>query len=106
MDLYAFEEIFLDNKLEEMLNVFGRRLTKSCIDFNTGTEKEEDPRRVRSWPLSPRGEEYYSKLPNDFDLVDFQLEDNVYADIENVTEMFKSMVEVSEIGTQIVPKDV
>jgi len=53
MHLYKFNEIFLDNKLEEMLNVFGRRLCKSCIEFNTGTEKEEDPRKVKSWPLSP-----------------------------------------------------
>ena len=57
MHLYQFNEIFLDNKLEEMLNVFGRRLCKSCIEFSTGTEKEEDPRKVKSWPLSPQGEE-------------------------------------------------
>lgn len=73
MHLYKFNEIFLDNKLEEMLNVFGRRLCKSCIEFNTGTEKEEDPRKVRSWPMSPKGEEHYARIANDFDLIDFQL---------------------------------
>lgn len=73
MHLYKFNEIFLDNKLEEMLNVFGRRLCKSCIEFNTGTEKEEDPRKVRSWPMSPKGEEHYRRIANDFDLIDFQL---------------------------------
>ena len=73
MHLYNFHEIFLDNKLEEMLTVFGRRLVKSCIEFNTGTEKEEDPRKVRSWPMSPTGEEHYRNQANDFDLIDFQL---------------------------------
>lgn len=71
MHLYKFNEIFLDNKLEEMLNVFGRRLCKSCIEFNTGTEKEEDPRKIKSWPLSPKGEEHYRSMANDFDLIDF-----------------------------------
>lgn len=71
MHLYKFNEIFLDNKLEEMLNVFGRRLCKSCIEFNTGTEKTEDDRKVKSWPLSPKGEEHYRRLANDFDLIDF-----------------------------------
>lgn len=56
---YKFPEIFLDNKLEELLNIFGRRQCKSCIEFPTGTELVEDERKVRSFPLSPRGEELY-----------------------------------------------
>ena len=36
MHLYKFNEIFLDNKLEELLNIFGRRQCKSCIEFGTG----------------------------------------------------------------------
>ena len=79
--LYNFKEIYLDNKLEELLCIFGRRQCKSCIEFNTGTELEEDPRKVRSYPLSPRGEELYHGMQGDFDLIDFQLQDNVYHEI-------------------------
>ena len=68
---YKLNEIYLDNKLEELLNIFGRRQVKSCVDFPTGTEKEEDPREIRSWPLSPAGEELYDRLEGEFNLVDF-----------------------------------
>jgi hypothetical protein len=68
---YKLNEIYLDNKLEELLNIFGRRQVKSCVDFPTGTEKEEDPRLNRSWPLSPAGEELYDRLEGEFNLVDF-----------------------------------
>jgi hypothetical protein len=44
LPFYSFPEIFLDNKLEELLNVFGKRQCKSCIELPTGTELEEDPR--------------------------------------------------------------
>jgi hypothetical protein len=80
MPYFKFNEIFLDNKLEELLSIFGRRQCKSCIEFSTGQELEEDPRKVRSWPLSPRAEELYQGIGAEFDIVDFQLEDNVYHD--------------------------
>lgn len=51
--LYDFVKVFQQNKLEELLEVFGRRQCKSCIEFNTGTEKVEDDRKIKSWPLSP-----------------------------------------------------
>jgi hypothetical protein len=73
MHLYKFNSIFLDNKLEELLNIFGRRQCKSCIEFNTGTVLEEDPRKTRSYPLSPRAEKMYLGMAGDFDLIDFQL---------------------------------
>jgi hypothetical protein len=68
---YLLPEIFLDNKLEELLNIFGRRQCKSCIEFATGTELEADPRRHRSFPLSPRGEALYRGMEHEFNLVDF-----------------------------------
>jgi len=37
---YKLEEIYLDNKLEELLNIFGRRQCKSCVEFPTATELE------------------------------------------------------------------
>ena len=71
MPYYKLPEIFLDNKLEELLNIFGRRQCKSCIDFPTGTELEQDPRQNRSFPLSPKGEQLYAGLEGEFNLVDF-----------------------------------
>jgi len=71
MHFYKFRDIFLDNKLEELLNIFGRRQCKSCCEFDTGTVLVEDPRRTRSYPLSPRGEVLYQGMAGDFDLIDF-----------------------------------
>lgn len=68
---YMLPEIFLDNKLEELLNIFGRRQCKSCIEFATGTELLDDPPRRRSFPLSPRGEALYRGMEHEFNLVDF-----------------------------------
>lgn len=71
LTLYKLPQIYLDNKLEELLNIFGRRQCKSCIEFPTGTELEADPRRHRSFPLSPRGEELYRGMEAEFNMVDF-----------------------------------
>jgi len=73
MHFYKFNEIFLDNKLEELLNIFGRRNAISCIELDTGTELVEDYRRTKSWPLSPRGEAEYERLRDNFDAVNFAL---------------------------------
>jgi hypothetical protein len=59
--------------LEELLEVFGRRQCKSCIEFNTGTEKVEDDRKIKSWPLSPQAEKDYAGRAGEFNLIDFQL---------------------------------
>jgi len=41
-------------KLNQLAREYDPRVARSCVDFNTGTEKEEDPREVRSFPTSPR----------------------------------------------------
>jgi hypothetical protein len=79
MHFYKFNEIFLDNKLEELLNIFGRRNAISCIELDTGTELVEDYRRTKSWPLSPKGEAEYERLRGNFDATIF-LQDNCYAE--------------------------
>ena len=38
------QDMFLNNKLDDLLNMFGDRRCKSMIEFGTGWEKEEDPR--------------------------------------------------------------
>ena len=133
--LYKFPEIYLDNKLEELLNIFGRRQCQSCIEFNTAPRDDkgrikkikningnpngaddydedfsylwEDPRRCRSFPLSPKGELLYQGMAGDFNLIDFQLEDNVYHEVEAPTEMFESVArDLSECGVQVFEFDV
>jgi len=37
---YKFEDIYLDNKLEELLNIFGKRQCKSCIEFETYKDEQ------------------------------------------------------------------
>lgn len=71
LPFYKFNQIFLDNKLEELLNIFGRRQCKSCIDFPTGWEKDEDLRRTNSWPLTRVAEENYLRRGDEFNLIDF-----------------------------------
>ena len=55
-------DLFLNNNLDELLKEFGDRKCKSMIDFDT--EKEEDPRRTRSYPLTPRSMKDYEALLN------------------------------------------
>lgn len=47
------KDIFLNNKLDELLNEFGDRKCKSMINLNTGWPTEQDPRKVVTWPISP-----------------------------------------------------
>ena len=47
------KDIFLNNKLDELLNEFGDRKCKSMINFSTGWPQEEDPRKIATWPISP-----------------------------------------------------
>lgn len=76
--------LFLNNKLDELLNQFGDRKCKSMMDLATGWELEPDPRMTNTWPVSPlRREEY------DLD-VQFTKDDaygaqgnNVYADAKS-----------------------
>ena len=95
--MYKFNDVFLDIKLEELLNIFGRRQCKSCVEFDTGVRHETDDRQVRSWPLSPREE---AIVGQEGDLVEFQLADNVYAETAaEPTAMFDSMArDFSEFG--------
>ena len=44
---------FLNNKLDELLGVFGDRSCKSMMDHQIGEDKEKDNRELLSWPMSP-----------------------------------------------------
>jgi hypothetical protein len=74
--------MFLNNKLDELLVQFGDRRCASCIEFYTGWEKTDDPRKVLTWPLTP---EHLKEYDADFkftkeDMFGMQ-EDNVYFDV-------------------------
>ena len=47
----------MNNKLDELLNDFGGRKCKSMIAFDN--EKEEDDRKIKSFPLSPKSKKEY-----------------------------------------------
>jgi hypothetical protein len=119
LPFYNMPEIFLDNKLEELLNVFGKRQCKSCTDFPTKklpdgcTDDSEDERhmlkRRRSFPLSPKAAELYQGMEGEFNLIDFQLQNNVYHDAHEAapSNMFQSVArDFSDFGVQVFAFDV
>ena len=87
------QDMFLNNKLDDLLNLFGDRRCKSMIELGTGWDKEDDPRVCITWPLTPsKKAEYdgdYKFTKNDmigcFD-------DNVYAECK-VKEIYEVAVQ-------------
>ena len=75
------KDMFLNNKLDELLQQFGDRKCKSMILFGTGWAKEDDPRHINTFPLTPTreaeydGEYHFTKE----DMIG-GFEDNVYAE--------------------------
>jgi len=43
---------FKDNKLSDLLKMFGGRRCKSMNELPTGWPDEDDPRHVKTWPIS------------------------------------------------------
>lgn len=43
---------FKDNKLSDLLMMFGGRRCKSMTELATGWPEEEDPRHIKTWPIS------------------------------------------------------
>ena len=93
-------QLFWRDKLQLKINDIEKkvdlRCAESCFEFDTGAEKEYDPRLVRSFPTSPR--EYA-----DFEGCDFgnfgKLFDNVYAE-SKAPAAPDAMKTYSEMGTQ------
>ena len=90
-----FRQHELQLKLNELDMAFGLRQAESCCNFNTGTEKEEDDRIVRSFPPSPR-------MLENFQGIDFEhfgkTFDNVYAESRD-PRLRGDGKEYSEMGT-------
>ena len=75
------QDMFLNNKLDDLLNMFGDRRCKSMIELGTGWDQEDDPRECITWPLTPSKREIYSgeyHFTKDDMIGGF--EDNVYAE--------------------------
>ena len=91
--------LFLANqkqmKINDLAKKFDPRIALSCIDFNTGTEKEDDPRLVKSFPCSPKE---YKEFAG-FEYGNFGSKfDNVYAESRAPRERDHGKT-FSEMGT-------
>lgn len=75
--------MFLNNKLDDLLNLFGDRRCKSMFELETGWDKEDDPRLCITWPLSPSK---YADYDKDYKFTKEDMiggfEDNVYAEVK------------------------
>ena len=81
MNVKTNQDMFLNNKLDDLLEMFGDRKCKSMIELGTGWEKEVDPRQVITWPLSPNKKaEYDGEYHFNKDDMIGGYDDNVYAD--------------------------
>lgn len=56
------KQLFLNNKLDELLSAFGNRKCSSMMDLATGWNLEDDPRLVITWPISPMLKEDYEEM--------------------------------------------
>ena len=87
------QDMFLNNKLDDLLNMFGDRRCKSMIELGTGWDKEDDPRRIITWPLSPSkiaeydGEYHFTKA----DMIG-GFEDNCYFEAKKKDPVYEVAV--------------
>lgn len=88
-------DLFLNNKLDELLEQFGNRKCKSMIGLDN--ELEEDEREIRSYPLTPKTKKLYEG-PFIFDYL--PREDNVYAESKPPNPLGKIGKEYSDAELQ------
>lgn len=89
---------FLNNKLDELLGMFGDRRCLSMMDNQFGEEKEKDNRELLSWPMSPTSKsKKFRRMDFQFTEADVErflaLQDNCYAEL-------KLMRKGHDFGTQ------
>ena len=76
------KNLFLNNKFDELLDMFGDRRCKSMIELGTGWDKEEDPRKIITIPMSPTLilEKYNGEYHFGLNDMYGELNDNCYAE--------------------------
>jgi hypothetical protein len=92
------KDLNLNNRLDDLLTDMGPRRTKSMIEF--GNELEDDPRRTRSEPVSPRhaGDEFDRDTP-------LPTIDNVYAESKPADPLGNIGKTYSDFDSQVLPND-
>jgi hypothetical protein len=99
---HLFERTKLQLKINHIEEKMHLRNAESCIEFNTGTEKEKDPRQTQSFPNSPSGYRDF----NGFDFRHFgETNDNCYAE-SKAPGQTKNGATYSEMGTQAQPSEI
>lgn len=56
------KQLFLNNKLDELIHAFGDRRCSSMADLRSGWTLEPDPQERITWPVSPQLREDYSEM--------------------------------------------
>ena len=78
---HASSTTFKDNKLSDLLKMFGGRRFKSMNEIATGWPQEDDPRHVHTWPISRTEEDEMKPNLKKFTPEDsYALQDNCYAE--------------------------
>jgi hypothetical protein len=90
------KQLFLNNKLDELLSAFGDRKCNSMMDLGTGWALEDDPRMVVTWPISPMLIEDYEDMGD----IKFSKEDAYGVQGNNVYADAKSKFMGMDFGTQ------
>ena len=92
------KDLNLNNRLDDLLSGMGPRRTKSMIEF--GNDLEDDPRRTRSEPASPRNKD------NEFDRdTPLPTIDNVYAESKPADPLGRLGKTYSDFDSQVIPND-
>jgi len=80
-DVKRNQDLFLNNKLDDLLKMFGDRKCRSAVELSTGWEKVQDPRKIVTWPMTP---EHLKEYDPDYKFTKDDMfgahEDNVYAE--------------------------
>lgn len=90
------KDTHLNNRFDELLTEMGPRRCRSMVEF--GNELEDDPRRTRSMPVSPRGE-------GEFDNEYLPTLDNVYAEAKPADPLANMGKTFSDFDSQVMPKN-
>lgn len=93
------KDMQLNNRFDELLDENGPRRCKSMVEF--GADLEDDPRRTKSCPQSPRDSDDFS-FDRDQAL---PLVDNVYAESKPPDPLANIGKEFSDFDSQVLPKD-